>query len=253
MKPNSGTLQIAIRLETSGDFDVFLISSSWHFAKFDYTMRMAQLVSVFLVPSTYFPFHFTLMLQIFTSVPLSLFSRLYGFFALAISLEKLLLYFYIVSYLNLLMNLLSTEKFYTYPICLVTASLILFGLLVDFNMIDNSVVVLSVLTFCFCLCFIIYLIRILFLFYVKLKTSDQSDLYCCLFHIYSLLFIVGTVILCLSGHNLISDFYITSLNLGPTLRLISFITLMFLQVMLTPIEPRPREIELETTLISEYN
>lgn len=250
MKPNSDTLQIAIKLETSNDFNVSLISSSWHFAKFDYTMRMAQMGSVFLVPSTYSPFHLTLMLQIFTSVPLSLFSRLYGFFQLAILLEKILLCFYITSYLNLLMNLISTEKLYTIPICLVTTCLIAFGFLVDFHMIDNSYVLLSILTSCFCLCFIIYSIRILFIFYLKLKTSDQSDLYCYLFHIYSLLFIVSTVILFLSGHNLISDLYMAKLNLAPTLRLISSITLILLQVLLTPIDPQPREIELETSLIS---
>ena len=181
-------------------------------------------------------FNITLLLQIFSSLPLITLSHIYGYFIFAAIYENLSVCAYFIFYLTYLVSLV-TDSYHMWPLAIVSFALSLSNTLNYCNIVNLNLIVLYIL---FLALSIYYLARLVIIFYYKLRTSENREFYGRLSHIYSILFCSTLTIVIINS--------LTNLNLNPALRFVSFITVALFHYFLSPISSVP-DTELEVRLI----
>ena len=231
-------MALILNIEGNYTFNFSSISPTWRYIKLDCLYRMISLTfSTFLLKHQLSSlFHLTLLLQVFSSVPLITLSHVYGYFIFAAIFENLLLCAYFIAFLTYLVSLVA-DTYYIWPLAVVSFALSFLNTLNYCNIVNLSLTSLYIIFFALS---IFYLARLVILFYYKIRTSENRELYGRLSHIYLIQFSTTLILLITNS--------LTDFNLNPTLRFLSFITIALFHHILSPVSSVP-DTELEVRLL----
>lgn len=248
---------VALILKVADDDHTFpLTSPSWSYVRFECAMRMMILImsTLMLAPSLSKLLQLTILLQIFTSVPLITLAHSYGHVISAQLLDSILLSLYTISYLTYLTSIVTTTKYgHVWPVAITFTCVSLFCSLIELNLIwfgfDLDFTLLYII---FCITILIYLIRLSSLFYFKIKLSDQGQLFVYILHVYAILCLTTLTIIFIDGFSLLTTLYPSHFHFGPCLRLLYALTLAIFRLILSPATNQTSQepAELELSLIS---
>ena len=245
---------VALIVDVAPGPNTFPLSSpAWSYVKFDCAVRMFILVmsTLMLRPALSSLLQLTILLQVFTSVPLVTLAHTYGHVIIAQLLDALLLSLYTASYLAYLTSIVSNRYAHVWPVAVFMTCVSIFCALIELNLISFGFDLdFTILYIIFCITILIFLARLASLFYYKIKLSDQSELFVYMLHLYAILCLVTLTILFIDGFSLLTTLFPSTFHFGPILRLLYALTLALFSFVLSPVA-KTQSTELELSLISD--